>query len=424
VKHPREIVALAALGIGVSVVGAWADPGARGEPAVPSQAQRSYEDYVADLSSTDPDVRVRALRTLAASGYPEALAAMALLLGDPVDGIQLETINHVLDFYATARPSGTKRVALVVEVRSKGGSAQRLFDEGPFVILPRRTPPELPTGLSVAMRDQNPQVRVEATYTLGIVARPPLDPAVASVLQGGLRDPLREMRVAAARVLGALRVTQAGDALIEAVNDPEKDVKAAALRALGDIREQRAVQALTEQLAFYEKGPLAEAALDGLARIAHPSTAPLFASLLTSRDALVRRRDAEGLARCGDRQAASAVESALASERQPEGQLARAFAMEAAGQGGLDLLIAGLTSDASESQVMSYLVELGQPIAGRLTGYLGSRDPRIRGRVAMALGLIGGEEALAALEPIRRDPDTDVARAAERAIARIRLGQR
>jgi hypothetical protein len=42
----------------------------------------------------------------------------------------------------------------------------------------------------------------------------------------------------------------------------------------------------------------------------------------------------------------------------------------------------------------------------------------------MALGLIGGEQALAALEPVRRDPDTDVARAAERAIARIRLAQR
>jgi HEAT repeat protein len=423
VKHVSGIVVLA-LGLGSGVAGGGVAAGGLPAPGAGPQVQRSYEDYVADLASTDPDTRVRALRTLAASGYPEALGAMASLLGDPVDSIQLETINRVLDFYAAERPSGKKRVALVVEVRSKGGDAERLYDAGPFVVLPRRTPPELPTGLSVAMRDQNPQVRVEATYTLGIVATPPLDPAVANVLQGGLRDPLRDMRVAAARVLGALRVTQAGDALIEAVNDPENDVRTAAMRALGDVRERRAVHALSQQFAYYGKGPLADAALDGLARIADPSSAPLFRSQLSSKDPVMRRRAAEGLARCGDAQAAAGVGAALASDGQAQVQLARAFAMEAAGQGGLDLLVAGLANEENEAQVLSYLVELGQPIAPRLAGGLGHREPAVRGRVAMALGLIGGEQALAALEPVRRDPDTDVARAAERAIARIRLAQR
>jgi HEAT repeat protein len=422
VKHLTGIIVAAALGTGLGAPCARA--GAAGDGAVASQAQRTYEDYVADLSSTDPDVRVRALRTLATSGYPEAIVAISSLLGDPVDGIQLETINHVLDFYAAERPSGKKRVAFVVEVRSKGGSAEQLFDQGPFVVLPRRTPPELPTGLSVAMRDQNPQVRVEATYALGVVAGPPLDPAVASVLQGGLRDPLREMRIAAARVLGALRVTQAGDALIGAVNDKEKEVRAAAMRALGDIRERRAVQALNEQFTFYEKGPLADAAFDGLARIGDPSSVPLFTSQLSSRNALMRRRAAEGLARSGDRQAAAAVPSVLAAESQPDVQLARAFAMEAAGQSGVDVLVAALGSDATEAQAMSYLVELGQPVAARLAGGLANGSARIRERVAMTLGLIGGEQALSALEPARRDPDTNVARAAERAIARIRIGQR
>jgi HEAT repeat protein len=418
VKHLTGIIVVAVT-LGVLEAAPFARAGTAGDRAV--QTQRSYEDYVADLSSTDPDVRVRALRTLAASGYPEALAAMSSLLGDPVEGIQLETINRVLDFYAAERPSRKKRVALVVEVRSKGGGAERLFDEGPFIVLPRRTPPELPAGLSVAMRDQNPQVRVEATYALGIVARPPLDPAVANVLQGGLRDPLREMRVAASRVLGALRVTQAGDALVSSVNDAEQDVKAAAMRALGDIRERRAVVALTQQLTYYGKGPLADAALDGLARIADPSSVPLFTSQLSSRNALVRRRAAEGIARSGDQGAAAAAAAALASDRDPQVQLARAFAMEAGGQSGIDVLIGALGSDATEAQAMSYLVELGQPAAGRLAGGLANGDARVRERVAMSLGLVGGPEALSALEPARRDPDTGVARAAERAIARIRL---
>jgi HEAT repeat protein len=80
--------------------------------------------------------------------------------------------------------------------------------------------------------------------------------------------------------------------------------------------------------------------------------------------------------------------------------------------------------DATEAQAMSYLVELGQPVAARLAGGLANGNARIRERVAMTLGLIGGEQALSALEPARRDPDMNVARASERAIARIRIGQR
>jgi hypothetical protein len=40
----------------------------------------------------------------------------------------------------------------------------------------------------------------------------------------------------------------------------------------------------------------------------------------------------------------------------------------------------------------------------------------------MVLGVIGGPDALAALDRAKQDPDTDAARAIERAIARARMG--
>lgn len=403
----------AAGAVGVSPLG---DPGHAQGPG-----QRPYESYVADLSSTDPDVRAGAMRVLASSGYLEALVPLSALLTDPVDDLQLETIDQVLGFFAVDRPPSKRMVGGIVEVRSKAGSAQALFDQGPFVILPRRTPPELVAGLAGAARDQNPRVRLEGIYALGVVGQPPIDPVAAGALVGGLRDTQTEIRVAAARVLGGLRVSQAGEALIDAVNDPEHVVRAAAMRALGDIREPRAVQALAEQFQYYERGTLADAAFDGLARIGSPASIPLFTEQLASRNQLRRRLAAEGLARCGEPQAAAGVATALSDEKKTEVRLARAFAAEAAGQQGLDALVDALASEKTEAQAMAYLVELGTPIAPRLGPSLRHPDARIRERVAMTLGMIGGDQVVAALEPLRRDADTNVARAAERAIARIRI---
>lgn len=390
-------------------------------PGAPQVEQRPYDSFVRDLSSTDPDVRARAMRALADSGYPEAIGPLSTLVTDPVDEIQLETIDRILGFYAVQRPQARRMVAGFIEVRSKTSPAQTVFDQGPFVILPRRTPPELVTALSGAMRDQNAKVRLEAVYALGVVAEPPLDPAAAGTLMGGLRDSQTDVRVAAARVLGGLRVGQAGDALIQAVNDPETAVRTAAMRSLGDIREERAIQALTEQFTYYERGPLADAAFDGLSRIGNPATIPLFTSQLTSKNAEWRRLAAEGLARGGDPRAAASVATVLANEKKVPVQLARAFAMQAANLPGLDALVAALASSDTQAQAMGYLVELGPPIAVPLAASLTNPNPQVREGVAMTLGLIGGEPAVNALEPVRRDSDTNVARAAERAIARIRI---
>jgi HEAT repeat protein len=89
----------------------------------------------------------------------------------------------------------------------------------------------------------------------------------------------------------------------------------------------------------------------------------------------------------------------------------------------LDRLVGAFAKASLRGPAMLYLTELGLPIAQPLGAYLRSPDARTREAAAMVLGLIGGPDALAALDAAKQDADTDVARAVERAIARARMGR-
>jgi HEAT repeat protein len=388
--------------------------------AASAAQEKTFDEHVLDLRSSDPDVRLGALRALAASGFPEAIAPMSVLLADPIDEIQIEAIDYVLGYYVVDPPRTTRRVGLVFEVR-KRADARSLFEEGPFIVIPRPVPAQLSAGLAGAIQDATPYIRIQAIYAAGVVLRPPIDPVTAEVLTGALRDSVAEIRMAAAQVLGTLRVTSAGEALIGAVNDESPDVKNAAMRALGDIRELRAIQALGEQFAFYERGTLAEASFDGLARIGHPVSVPLFQQQLSNKDWVMRRFAAEGLARTRSPDVVAAIEPRFEREKKAQVQLAMAYALAAAGRPAVKAVADTLGDAALAPQAMAYLVDLGRPIVPSLTPYLRSSSADVRERTAMVLGLIGGAEAVAALESVGQDSEVRVARAVERAVARAMM---
>jgi HEAT repeat protein len=193
------------------------------------------------------------------------------------------------------------------------------------------------------------------------------------------------------------------------------------MRALGDIGEKRASKALRERFVHDPRGPGGEAALDGLARLADPTSQPVFFEQVTSKDADLRRAAFEGLARLGDVAAIRAVESRTVGERDKTVRLARAFALSRDGGRGLPDLVAALSDDHRAEQAMAYLVELGRVHVKVLAARLNEPDVSIRGRLVQVFGLVGGPDALVALAPSTRDPDPAVARAAEHAVARIKL---
>ena len=133
------------------------------------------------------------------------------------------------------------------------------------------------------------------------------------------------------------------------------------MHALGEIREARALVALQLQLDYYYGATAGRAALEALARIAHPSTAELFTRERFSKSEAHRRYAYEGIARLGGIAAADAVavEQLLSAERDEAVAAAMAFALAAAGRPYVDRVIMALADPDTANQALDYVVELG-----------------------------------------------------------------
>jgi HEAT repeat protein len=389
-------------------------------PAAAQQAR--YDDVVRNLRNPDPKVRFSAIRLLRESKYPDSVGPIAALVTDPVDMVQLEAIAAELSLFLVEDIPEKKRVALFVEVRN-AAQAPTAFEAGPLAVWPHPVPPELVRGLLQAVDDDNAKVRLEAIYTLGTIARPPLAEEGVAPLIKALDHYDPAIRTGAARVIGRLQVRAAGDALIRATNDSNADVRFAAMRALGAIREERAVQALTEQFNFYGKGEGAWSALDALARIASPSSVPLFKARLADKDPFLRRAAADGLARTGDKSEISALQVGAGTDASPMVRTAMAFALQKLGQNYIPRLVESMTSPKTAPQTADYLLELGPSVVPLLLPHLQDPSPAIRANVAQVIGALGGPAAESALQPLTQDRDHDVAQAATRALQQLKTRQ-
>ena len=310
-------------------------------------------------------------------------------------------------------------VGFLIEKRNPTVAAAA-FDRGPVALWPRRAPSALVSCLLQAIDDENAKVRLEATYALGVIARPPLSSEDEQRLIKALDHYDPAVRAAAARVIGRLQVTAAGDTLIKAVNDSSAEVRYAAMRALGSIKDARAVQTLTEQFAYYRKGEGAWAALDALAHLAQPASTALFKERLADKDPYLRRAAAEGLGRIGDSASIDELVRNATTDDAEMVRMAMAFALAKLGRNYVTRIVDTMDSAKMLPQAQDYLIELGPPIIKDLYPRLQESEPSIRSGVAEVLGIIGGEEALPALQAVTQDHDPEVAAAAKRAIARIK----
>jgi HEAT repeat protein len=375
-----------------------------------------------DLASPDPNVRMRAVQLLKEAAYPEAAVPLAKLVTDQDDNIQLEAIAAELNVFLAEKIIPRKRVGFVIEVRNKI-SAEAAFSAGPTALGPR------PLPMAV----------LEALYafgTLAVAADGPGDrdrrellrasgPELAAMI--GAPDPA--FRFAALRVLERvferrrqddLIETNVGDAVITALNGKDRAIRVTAIRALGAMRYERAVQALTELYRYYGKGDVADAALDALARIAHPSSAPLFSAALAGKNSALKGTAIEGLARLGDKSHAGAVQASLAGERNEGVQLAGSFAAVLLNGGSLDPLTDKLRRPKLRDQAWQYLVEAAPGRTATFGPHAQDPDPRMRADIADILGVAGDPAALPIVEPMTKDRDALVALAAQRAVARLR----
>ena len=400
--HPL-LVAASLVALALSTPG-WAEPKSPEQasvlPPLPQVAQ--------DVASPSAQVRRQALRGLRELGGPETLPLLAALLSDAEIDIREGALAGVIGVYVQPLPNRSI------------DSAEEAFEAARFHDQPWSVPPELSTALVKALADEQPSVRRDAAYAVGIVLTPPVTDVVAFEILASLSDPEPSVRVAAARALGRLRVQGAGVPLIGRINDEDLNVRLASMRALGDLRYDLAVVALTDQFTFYVRGVAGRSAISALAAIGHASTIPLFEAQTTSGYPAHRRAAYEGLALSGGAAAAAPrIEAAMVSEKDTRVLIAMAFALASAGRDGVNRVLDALADRDRSDDALAYLVELGQPHVAAVAARLSDPNPVVRGQIATALGFIGGPKAVAALKGVSGESDPDVRKRIS--VAQLRL---
>jgi len=134
-------------------------------------------------------------------------------------------------------------------------------------------------ALEKVLQDADPAVRRAAADALGVQG----DPEAGQALIQALQDVDASVRAAAAGALGVLKVRAAVDALCDRLSDPSAEVAAAAARALGELADPKAVGPLVETFSAPEVDPkVYEEAVNALAKIKDPASAPVLIKLLAS----------------------------------------------------------------------------------------------------------------------------------------------
>jgi HEAT repeat protein len=371
----------------------------------------TVQQLTIDASSPEVRVRRRALRALRDRGGPETLPVLARLVADPQLDIREGAIEAVIGIYV--HPPAKRSMS----------NAHEAFLLAPYRATPYPAPPELQSALVTALADDYPSVRRDAAYALGIVMTPPVSSSIGFELTASLSDRVPDVRVAAALVLGRLRVLSAGIPLIGRVNDEELDVRLAAMRAIGDLRDERAVPALTDQFEFYRRGVAGRAAIDALGRIASPSSRALFELQTDSGYPAHRQAAYEGLARIGGLEpVAPRIEATMSLEGDERVRTAMLYALTRAGRPRIELLFLALADRDTADQALEYLVELGSAHTAEIAARLRDPNPVVREQIAIVLGFIGGQEAAAALNAAASDESADVETAVS--VAQLRIRQR
>ena len=408
--------------------------------------QVSVESLVYDLNHPDPLRRQAAARELGIAKVQAATPKLVALAHDPVGMVrrevelaleQMEDMQALPGFVAFATDSESdiraRAVGSIVKMhlpRASGvGAALTKLGElitpavdqdASLVVEPdvHIDPSVVPT-LRARIVDPERRIRRTAIRGLGILRA---EPAVPDLLQVAREDRDDTLRFEAVRSVRKIADDSIGDDLVGLLNVSSDTVRNELMRTLGSMRYRGAVPDLTrivEQATRIDTPCIL--ALSALADIADPSSTALFDRFKADKNEMMRLYANEGIARTANTNLKTTVSAARLAEKSPLVRSAQAFALLRMGQGEyLDELVRGLDSWTTRELSKEYLLET--PAADRPALFA----PRTvksttRAELADVMGLMGDPNALPTLQEMVRDKDSDVARAAERALRRINV---
>ncbi|NET55936.1 MAG: HEAT repeat domain-containing protein [Symploca sp. SIO2E6] len=158
------------------------------------------------------------------------------------------------------------------------------------------------------INDQNTRVRYAAVSLMDVLGTQDKHVSL-KILRDRLSDSEPDVQAAAADALGALKLTEAYDDLLQLYQDtPEWLVKVSIIATLGELGEPRSFQLLLSALSS-DNSLIQTMAISALGELGNTSAVPLLIPYATHPDWQVRYRVAQALARLGGAEAHSTLET-------------------------------------------------------------------------------------------------------------------
>lgn len=438
---------------------------------VDSGDPRAAEVIIPQLAGLPEALQCFALRGI---GELQAAEGLAVVLRSLVDGIEPVAASAVYALGRMQDPRAATPLAVVAagytEQRSRALDALTEVGAGALAALNQLCAPEHPAALrevaaeafgrikdhraaqplSRLQKDDDPGVRRAAVVALGALGhRSALKPLVAA-----LSDPDEQVRLAAVRALGENPDPRAAPYLSKLLKSPVREIQLECLHALGLCAEAERARDLQPFLNCGDE-ELELAAVEAVARLGDRTALPRLLEMLDQAtgtetderwacrivDALrrlkdaravlpliellncradrVRTRAAEALGAIGDPTALEPLADRFDQEPSLPAQAALIKSLgELKDPAALPVLRRAIEkSDPVRCKAIAALGEIGGPEAVRLvTDQLDHRSAPVRYQAVTALGRIGSPTTVTHLEPLARDPDEMVRRAAIKSI--------
>jgi HEAT repeat protein len=373
----------------------------------------------------DPDVDVRraVVETMVRIGGPSSLEPLTQALADADEEILIRATDGVVNFYL---PGYWER-GLSGSLKRAGTRLVSRWSDSNDQIVPAHVEvrPEIVAALGKLVSGSGPlPARANAARALGVLrGRAATDELVAGLASKDSKV-IYEVLVA----LEKIRDPGVAPKIHYLLRDLDEKVQLAALETVGLLKNPESVSPLREAYERARNDKVRRAALDALAQIPAEASRPLFTAQLESADEALRAAAAEGLARLGRTDDRELLHARFEGETKMRARLAQAFGAALLGEvtmGEFDplrYLVNTLNQKAWKGIAEAYLIELlrNEPIRAAIAPVFPTATKQEKLTLSLILGRSGTRDSEPMLDTLSKDPDTEVANEALRAIRSLR----
>ena len=361
------------------------------------------------VKDPDPEVRMEAVVALTKTNAQECLQPLMTATKDASPEIQSQAVDGLVNFYVP----GYVKFGLLSSVKSVTSSLKDRFREAEPIMVENyiNVSPQVVSEIAALITGGTSiESRANAARAVGILRGKQAIPQ----LKEGLMSKRETVTIESLRALEKIGDTSVGPDLVFLLRDPSKDVQIAAAVTTGQLRVREAVPDLVNLVKSDDK-KVTRAAMTALAKIPENGEDKLFLLYLRDKDEEMRAAAAEGLGRSGKPGDLKVVQDAFAEEKKETARLSMAFAAVHLGDlKMLQYLIDGLDSTFHRLEARPFLVELARDpkVLAELYTPLtsGTRDQKIH--LAHVISRSGTEESVPHLKRLTMDADPKVAEAA------------